>query len=146
MVISKISLNMRNAILFNKVGNVKQESIVDSLGSLEIPESVLKVVNSKIENDYALIKKALNLLSEYKEMGLTDFNSELSKLLDIKYTVWVGGTEVFDHYVDRETAEQIAKQYTDEGYDDVAIQQVWNKGFKTLVVFLSLFKNSYYKF
>ena len=117
-------LNMRNALLFNKVGNVKQESIVDSLGSLEIPESVLKVVNSKIENDYTLIKKALNLLSEYKEMGLTDFNSELSKLLDIKYTVWVGGTEVLDYYVDRETAEQKAKQYIDEGYDDVAIQQV----------------------
>lgn len=117
-------LNMRNAILFNKVGNVKQESIVDSLGSLEIPESVLKVVNSKIEDDYALIKKALDLLNEYKEMGLTDFNSELSKLLDIKYTVWVGGTEVLDHYVDRETAEQTAKQYTDDGYDDVVIQQV----------------------
>ena len=117
-------LNMRNAVLFNKVGNVKQESIVDSLGSLEIPESVLKVVNSKIEDDYALIKKALDLLNEYKEMGLTDFNSELSKLLDIKYTVWVGGTEVLDHYVDRETAEQTAKQYTDDGYDDVVIQQV----------------------
>lgn len=57
-------------------------------------------------------------------MGLTDFNSELSKLLDIKYTVWVGGTEVLDHYVDRETAEQKAKQYTDDGYDDVVIQQV----------------------
>lgn len=50
-------LNMRNALLFNKVGNVKQESIVDSLGGLEIPESVLKLVNSKIEDDYALIKK-----------------------------------------------------------------------------------------
>ena len=117
-------LNMRNAVLFNKVGNVKQESIVDSLGGLEIPESVLKVINSKIEDDYALIKKALNLLSEYKAMGLTDFNSELSKLLDIKYSVWVGGTEVLDHYVDRETAEQKAKQYTDDGYDDVVIQQV----------------------
>lgn len=117
-------LNMRSAVLFNKVGNVKQESIVDSLGSLEIPESVLKVVNSKIEDDYALIKKALNLLSEYKEMGLTDFNSELSKLLDIKYTVWVGGTEVLDHYVDREKAEQTAKEFTDDGYDDVVIQQV----------------------
>lgn len=117
-------LNMRNALLFNKVGNVKQESIVDSLGSLKIPESVLKVVNSKIEDDYALIKKALDLLNEYKEMGLTDFNSELSKLLDIKYTVWVGGTEVLDYYVDRETAEQKAKQYIDEGYDDVVIQQV----------------------
>ncbi len=117
-------LNMRNAVLFNKVGNVKQESIVDSLGGLEIPESVLKVINSKIEDDYALIKKALDLLNEYKEMGLTDFNSELSKLLDIKYTVWVGGTEVLDHYVDRETAEQKAKQYIDDGYDDVVIQQV----------------------
>ena len=81
----------------------------------------LKVINSKIEDDYALIKKALNLLSEYKAMGLTDFNSELSKLLDIKYSVWVGGSEVLDYYVDREKAEQKAKQYTDEGYDDVII-------------------------
>ena len=41
-----------------------------------------------------------------------------------KYTVWVGGTEVNDDYVEYDEACSIAKKYIDEGYDDVIIQLI----------------------
>lgn len=37
------------------------------------------------------------------------------------YTVWVGGVEVVDYLVDKETADRIAKEWENKGYDDVAI-------------------------
>ena len=39
-----------------------------------------------------------------------------------KYTVWVGGTEVTDHFVTYTTAKNILDGYTKQGYDDVVIQ------------------------
>ena len=41
-----------------------------------------------------------------------------------KYTVWVGGTEVSDYYLDKVKAEQLANKYKSEGYDDIKIQIV----------------------
>lgn len=38
-----------------------------------------------------------------------------------KYTVWVGGTEVTDQYLDKSKAEEIAQSYIANGYDDVQI-------------------------
>lgn len=40
------------------------------------------------------------------------------------YTVWVGGTEVVDHYVTKERATFIAQDYINDGYDDVKIEEV----------------------
>jgi len=42
------------------------------------------------------------------------------------WTVWVGGTEVTDHYVDRDTADSILTDYLHKGYDesDVWIEEV----------------------
>jgi len=41
----------------------------------------------------------------------------------IRYTVWVGGTEVNDSYLkSSEEAEELANKYREEGYDDVRIQ------------------------
>ena len=40
-----------------------------------------------------------------------------------KYTVWVGGTEVTDHFVTMTTAKDIFADYTEQGYKDVVIQQ-----------------------
>lgn len=40
------------------------------------------------------------------------------------YTVFVGGTEVTAFYLSKEQAEQLAQDYIDEGYDDVAIVEV----------------------
>jgi len=44
----------------------------------------------------------------------------------MKYTVWVGGTEVTDYYVDRDTADEILMDWLDKGYDgiDVWIDEV----------------------
>ncbi len=40
-----------------------------------------------------------------------------------EYTVWVGGTEVTDCYVDKETADRLKEIYESEGYDDVIIEE-----------------------
>jgi hypothetical protein len=40
-----------------------------------------------------------------------------------KYTVWVGGTEVTDHFVNYTTAKQLHLTYTAQGYTDVVIQE-----------------------
>ena len=40
-----------------------------------------------------------------------------------KYTVWVGGTEVTDHFVNYTTAKQLHLTYTTQGYTDVVIQE-----------------------
>ena len=50
---------------------------------------------------------------------------ENNKIRDMnKYTVWVGGTEVCDHYVDRREAYRIATRYESQGYNDVVIEKV----------------------
>ena len=41
---------------------------------------------------------------------------------NMKYTVWVGGTEVTDYYVDRDTADEILMDWLDKGYDE---KDVW---------------------
>jgi len=40
------------------------------------------------------------------------------------WTVWVGGSEVNDHYLTYDKAKSIARFWKDEGYDDVKIQEV----------------------
>jgi hypothetical protein len=43
----------------------------------------------------------------------------------IKYTVWVGGTEVNDYYLESEAdAEKLADEYREDGYDDVIVEAV----------------------
>ncbi len=40
------------------------------------------------------------------------------------YSVWVGGGEVNDYLLDRETALYLAEQFREDGYDDVQIEEV----------------------
>ena len=43
----------------------------------------------------------------------------------VKYTVWVGGTEVNDYYFESEAeAEALAEEYIEDGYDDVFVEAV----------------------
>jgi hypothetical protein len=42
----------------------------------------------------------------------------------MRYTVWVGGGEVTDYYVDLETAKRIANHWLSEGYDDVSVEEI----------------------
>ena len=44
------------------------------------------------------------------------------KLTNEKYTVWVGGTEVTDNYVDFSKAIDILKHYAVMGYTHVIVQ------------------------
>jgi len=44
-----------------------------------------------------------------------------------KYSVWVGGVEVNDNYINKSQAENLADKYYDEGYKDVAIRLETNK-------------------
>ena len=39
------------------------------------------------------------------------------------FTVWVGGVEVNDYYLTLEKAEELAKEYEMNGYDDVIIEK-----------------------
>ena len=43
---------------------------------------------------------------------------------DTKYTVWVGGGEITEYYVDRYTAEMIATQWIKQKYDDVRVERI----------------------
>ena len=40
------------------------------------------------------------------------------------YSVWVGGGEVTHFYRTKEEAEAIAREFLDEGFDDVFIENV----------------------
>lgn len=37
------------------------------------------------------------------------------------YSVWVGGIEVNDHELAKNEAERLAKEYRNDGYDDVRV-------------------------
>lgn len=39
------------------------------------------------------------------------------------YSVWVGGVEVNDHLLTKEDAEDLAQEYINDGYDEVAITE-----------------------
>jgi hypothetical protein len=41
-----------------------------------------------------------------------------------KFSVWVGGVEVNDYYLTEIQANSLAKQYCDQGYDDVLIEEL----------------------
>lgn len=39
------------------------------------------------------------------------------------YSVWVGGGEINDYYLDWNEAFELAQHYKDEGYDEVIVRQ-----------------------
>jgi len=41
-----------------------------------------------------------------------------------KYSVWVGGIEVNDHYLTYTEANQAFSEYVELGYDDVQIEEI----------------------
>ena len=43
-----------------------------------------------------------------------------------KYTVWVGGTEINDHYLTKQQASELTELYISMGYDDVTIEEIKN--------------------
>jgi len=49
------------------------------------------------------------------------------KLKDKRWTVWVGGVEVNDHYLTAYEADLLSDKYVDMGYDDVVIEELYLK-------------------
>jgi hypothetical protein len=52
-----------------------------------------------------------------------DYMKRRNNMKEKCYTVWVGGTEVNDYYLDRDSALRLAQLYIDDGYDDVNIEE-----------------------
>ena len=42
----------------------------------------------------------------------------------MNYSVWVGGIEVNDYYLDKDEADLLVDLYKHEGYKDVVIEEV----------------------
>lgn len=40
------------------------------------------------------------------------------------FSVWVGGSEVNTHYLNKQDAERIAQAWQASGYDDVMVEEV----------------------
>jgi len=40
------------------------------------------------------------------------------------YTVWVGGVEVNDYYLTKDRADNLAKEYQQDGYNDVIVEPI----------------------
>ena len=41
-----------------------------------------------------------------------------------KFTVWVGGVEVNDHYLTEDEAKELVEEYEMDGYDDVVMEEI----------------------
>ena len=52
----------------------------------------------------------------------TKYTSMLQGKERRKYTVWVGGVEVTDNYVEFREAVRLYEYYSSRGYDDVIVQ------------------------
>lgn len=60
----------------------------------------------------------------------------------MKYTVWAGGTEVCDEYLNSlEDAQRLADEYRDNGYDDVII--MWQPEEVTVDDLVSVIKTNH---
>ena len=44
--------------------------------------------------------------------------------MQLKYSVWVGGSEVNDYYLTKDQAEALANDYKIKGYTDVQIEEI----------------------
>lgn len=60
----------------------------------------------------------------------------------MNYTVWAGGVEVCDEYLNSlEAAQRLADEYCDNGYDDVII--MWQPEEITVDDLVSVIKNNH---
>ena len=53
-----------------------------------------------------------------------DGNYPLWDEVEHNFTVWVGGTEISDHYMTKEDAESTAEMFVQNGYTDVIVEEV----------------------
>jgi hypothetical protein len=60
-------------------------------------------------------------LSRLAEQGGTQTQQKGNRMTEQLYTVFVGGTEVTNHFLPYDCAGELANSYREDGYDDVAI-------------------------
>ncbi|MEY2869810.1 MAG: hypothetical protein RIR01_2312 [Bacteroidota bacterium] len=58
--------------------------------------------------------------------------------MEKRFTVWVGGFEVNDHYLTQQEAEDLKREYVEKGYDDAIIESK-KKGLIKASVFVKWF-------
>ena len=58
-----------------------------------------------------------------RESNLLYLRKQNNNSMKKKYSVWVGGVEVNDYYLSKNDADDLAKEYKDDGYDDVVVRK-----------------------
>ena len=77
----------------------------------------------------AFVKKFMkNDVDEYEDKKRVILkktkNYEVATTTDKNYSVWVGGSEVNNNYLTKKDAENLAKEFKDDGYEDVVVEKV----------------------
>jgi len=74
--------------------------------------------------EYTRIYKEIKDISSEGVIETQDGKKYELKLVPIKeqFTVWVGGVEVNDIYLNKEEAEELRNKFLEQGYDDVVIE------------------------
>jgi|TARA_B110000444_G_scaffold167757_1_gene156686 phosphotransferase system IIB component len=84
----------------------------------------MKTIN-ELQKEVERLRLKLHAEEKYNNAQLSNLHELAhSKIIKSVYTVWVGGGEVNDHYVNLSEAKDIKQMYLDEGYDDVIIEEL----------------------
>jgi hypothetical protein len=92
-----------------------------------LPQEVRNIIEKYEEMD-TCYEMCQNLIKELEphgytcDYGLDGIPYELKKIdTEYFYSVWVGGVEVNNYLLTKEQAENLAQEWIDDGYDEVAI-------------------------
>ena len=85
-------------------------------------QTYYKAIDSQGANLGGVEEEEFNTLQELAERLETYFNDYLGDR-DI-FSVWVGGNEVNDYFLNIEEARELADKFKKEGYSDVVIQNM----------------------
>jgi hypothetical protein len=100
----------------------------DLFNTPELLPQEVKDILAKYEEMGTSYDTCNNLIKELEQVGYTcDYGLdgipyELKKIdTEYFYSVWVGGVEVNNYLLTKEQAENLAQEWIDDGYDEVAI-------------------------
>tara|TARA_R110002073_G_scaffold53719_5_gene138364 strand:+ start:459 stop:746 length:288 start_codon:yes stop_codon:yes gene_type:complete len=80
---------------------------------------------NQLQKEVERLRLKLHAEEKYNNAQLSDLHEIAhSKIIKSVYTVWVGGGEVNDNYVNLSEAEDIKQTYLSEGYNDVHIEEI----------------------
>jgi hypothetical protein len=80
---------------------------------------------NQLQKEVERLRLKLHAEEKYNNAQLNDLHEIAhSKIIKSVYTVWVGGVEVNDHYLNLSEAKAIEQEYLSEGYHDVSIEEL----------------------